>query len=218
MKASKKKVGIIIAAILLLCFAGFVFFMQSAEEKLKERLTGEQIEALRAEYPVCGAGALGLITIEKVDIAKVKEAAETFVYGEVVEEAALYNAEASFSNADVAEKRENSGITDAFEFYEYTLSVIQDSEGKYAKGERITIAANTDFMDYNPSLSNGMKVVVPVVRDEEIPTRHYYTVDGMYYVTPEGYALAAFEESEAAASQGLSSGARVEALMKALKK
>jgi len=213
MKIARKNVllsAVIIALVICVCC---VMHTDS-----QPRLTDEQIRALRDEYPVCGKSVPPTVSMKPMTVDKVKNYAETFVYGEVAGEMSTYNVTAGLKNSELAEKRKQSGIDDTFEFYEYTISVIEDTEGIYSEGEEITIAANIDFINYNPTLSDGMRIVVPTVRDKKKEGRTHYTVNGMYYVTPDGYAIAAFDEEKASASKGVSSGVKVEALLKKLKK
>ncbi len=214
MKAAKNRGVIAVVAIALICCVCYVLSINSSGS----RLTAEQIESLRAQYPVCGKNAPAGIFMDKTTVEEVKEVAESFVYGEVVGDISTYNAVTSLANKELSEKRKKNGIDDVFEFYEYTISVIEDTEGLYSKGEEITIASNMDFINYNPVLSDGMKIVVPVAKDKGKPTRNHYIVEGMYYVTPDGYAIAAFDEESVSVSRIISSGVKVETLLKNLKK
>ena len=121
---------------------------------------------------------------------------------------------ASTGNEQLDEKRRANGIKDEFQFYEYTLSVLGDTNGEYKKGEKITIAANVMFMDYFPKLSDGMRMMIPMSRDPEKPSRSYYQPE-MYYITEDGYAISAFEEK---LEPEPLSGIKVEELMQELKK
>ena len=192
-----------------------VYFMRPEPEP---RLTDDAVAALRDEYPVYGKKVPALMSMKSMTVDEVKDYVETFVYGEVVGGISKYNVTATLKNKALAEKRAKNGINDVFEFYEYTVSVIGDTEGIYTQGEEITIAANVDFIEYNPTLSDGMRIVVPIIRDNKKEGRTNYTVSGMYYVTPDGYAIAAFDEEKASASRGVSSGVKVENLLKRLKK
>lgn len=205
-------------AFLLVVIIASVFCVYFMRPEPEARLTDEQIQALRDEYPVYGKKAPALMSMKSMTVDEVKDYVETFVYGEVVGGISKYNVTATLKNKALAEKRAKNGINDVFEFYEYTVSVIGDTEGIYTQGEEITIAANVDFIEYNPTLSDGMRIVVPTVRDNKKEGRTNYTVNGMYYVTPDGYAIAAFDEEKASASREVSSGVKVENLLKRLKK
>lgn len=213
MKAKNKRM-ILVAGISFICCVCCVLSINFSEK----RLDATQIEALREQYPVCGIDAPAGLTLRKMDVNEVKSKAESFVFGEVVGEVMKYNVTTSLSNEELSEKRNQNGIKEVFEFYEYTIEVIDDTEGKYKQGDLITIAANMDFINYNPALSEGMRIVVPVAKDKEKSSRNHYVVDGMYYVTPDGYALAAFDEESVSVARGVSSGIKVETLLKNLKK
>lgn len=213
MKAKSKRL-IIVSGIASICCVYCILSMGL----LENRLTTAQIDSLREQYPVCGLDAPAGLSLRKMNVDEVKDIVETFVYGEVTGDLSKYNVKTFLSNEALSEKRKENGIDEVFEFYEYTIEVISDTEGKYASGDLITIAANIDFINYNPVLSEGMGIVVPVAQDKEKSSRNYYIVDGMYYVTPEGYALAAFDEENVAISRGVSSGVKVETLLKNLKK
>lgn len=214
MKAAKRRAWGLAAAVVCVCCVFCISMFNSPEE----RLSAEQVAALRVQYPVCGKKIPATISVRTMQMDEVRNLTDTFVYGEVVGDISKYYVAASVGEEVLEEKRDSYGIADVFEFYEYTLSVLSDSEGKYAKGDIITIASNAVFIDYYPSLSEGMRIVVPVVKDKEKPTRNYYCLEGMYYVTPEGYAIAAFDETVIPVSKNVSSGVKADSLLKELRK
>ena len=114
------------------------------------------------------------------------------------------------------EKREAVGLGNEYEFYEYPITVIEDTSGIYEAGDQITISDNVMFMEANPKLNSGMRVVVPVMVDDDVSTRANFNVYGTYYVTEDGYALSAFDE-EVAQTRAMT-GVKVEALLEQLKK
>lgn len=71
-------------------------------------------------------------------------------------------------------------------------------------------------IDFNPKLSDGMKVVVPVMQGKDKLSRNWFGIFGMYYVTEDGYALSAFDENTAATARTTYSGIKVENLLKEL--
>ena len=93
-------------------------------------------------------------------------------------------------------KRNSNGIDDTYEFYAYTVSVIEDTSGIYKAGDEISIVSNKEFIDFKPHLSDGMKVVFPAGSEDGEVTRVSYSVYGMYYVTEDGYAISAFDETQ----------------------
>lgn len=186
------------------------------ENKSGQRLSEEQIAEWRQEYPICGLHLPPLVDMGVPSFDQVKENADTFVYGTVTGEMSTYTEYISTGSSVLDTKRQNAGVSDAYTFYEYPISVIEDTAGLYKAGDCITIAANMVFVDYNPQLSEGMKVVVPVIQDSDKPGRTQFGVQGMYYVTEEDYVLSAFEES--AMDMKPMSGMKVGELLKKLKK
>ena len=212
---SKRKKGILFGALALalavICVAVVWNGMQPKEKA--PRLTEEQISELREQYPLC-KGSPPLVDMDTWTLEQVKASVDSFVYAEVVGDVSYYTVSASTGNEQLDEKRRANGINDEFQFYEYTLSVLGDTNGKYKKGEKITIAANVMFMDYLPKLSDGMRMMIPMSRDPEKPSRSYYQRDGIYYITEDEFAVSAFDEK---LEPEPLSGMKVEELMQELK-
>lgn len=218
MKTKTKKriyIGIPVLAIVIAVGCISIWNLTKANEP-KPHLSEAQIVALREQYPVCGIITPLLGDMRESTLEEAVERAETFVYGEVVGDYSTYYKNISTGHEELDAKRKANGISDVYEFYEYTINVFNDTEGKYTKGEQITLADNTEFMEYNPQLSDGMRVVVPIIQSKEKESRYYYGVNGMYYVTEDGYALSAFDEQTRA--KKAYSGVKVEDLLEALKK
>ena len=132
-----------------------------------------------------------------ISLADCAAMADTFLYGKIEGEAQYFN----------------QSISD---FYEYTLVILSDTSEKYAPGDRVTIAANVLFKDYNPQFQDGMRIVTPIRADQNNTSRTYFGTEGTSYVTPDGYAISAFEE-DAASYAAAPSGLRVETLLEKLK-
>lgn len=211
---NKRKNYVIVPVVLIILSVFCIGYFYGTDE---QRLSDAEITAMRDKYPVCGIKEPAGVSMRKISLSELKGITESFVYGEVTGDMKTYSVALSTGNHSLDNKRKANGIDDVYEFYEYTIVVINDTEGRYKKGEHITIAANIMFKDYNPQLSDGMKIVVPVVMDSEKTERNYYTVNGMYYVTDDGYAISAFEETTAY-SRNAMSGVKVEELLKELKK
>lgn len=164
------------AFFLIFCLM-FSFYGCNNENTGCERLTKDEITALREEYPIRGKKLHPLVEIAETDFDDILKKAEAFVFGEITGEA-IYT--------------ENI----YGEFYEFPFTVISDSEGKYKKGDTFTLYANIYFEEYNPAFSKGMKAIVPITALKSNPSKKAYLVTGCYYVTPEGFALSAFDEEK----------------------
>lgn len=169
----KKTLFFIITVVLI----ASIFAIAQPEEKLSK----EQISALREQYPIYGdinkISPLIEVAQVKTTLEEISKRADTFIYGEVTEEVPVYS---KYSYA---------------QFYGYKLKVISDTENKFSLNDEITIVANTEFKDYNPSLFKGMKVVIPVAESKSQQGKYNFDVF-MYYVTEDGFVLSAFDESK----------------------
>ena len=63
--------------------------------------------------------------------------------------------------------------------------ILSDTSEKYEPGDRVTIAANVLFKDYNPQFQDGMRIVTPIRADQNNTSRTYFGTEGTYYVTPD---------------------------------
>ncbi len=141
----------------------------------------------------------------------------TYVHGKIIGDINIYEVELpSTGNTALDEKRAANGISNTAEFYEYTLSVINDTENVYSKNDIIKITANTLFLDYNGRLSDGIEIVVPLGKKRN-GNRVGYQVTGMHYVTDDGYVISAYDEASRKQKTSFN-GIKVEELMKKLKK
>lgn len=182
--------------ILIILAISVLFLTSCGSTKENERLTVSQIEALREEYPVCGKKLHPLIDMAETDFEDSLKRAETFVYCEIT------------GNATYSENAYG-------EFFEYPVTVIYDTEKLYKKGETFTLYANKYFEEYNPSFRKGMKAIVPVITPKNNPSKKSYGVIGSYYVTPEGFAISAFDEEKL--SEEKLSGLKADAVMKRIR-
>ncbi len=180
------------------------------------RLSEEQIENLRDEYPICSLDGPPAYSMRIFTLDEMINLADTFIYGEVESNMDSYSENISTGIPDLDEKRAADGISNQVGFYGYTIRIMGDSEGVCTPGDTIYVSNNADFFDYRPKFEKGMKVVFGVSLDQR--GTGYPTV-GTYYVTDDGYALSAFpEEQKTMKSRGTYSGVKVEYLLKQLKK
>lgn len=196
---TRKQLWIAISVIVLVLALAVGFIM--LQGKPRDRLSEQEIAALREQYPICGTKQPDMASLAMLSLEQSKTLSDSLVYAEVIGDVSTYTIPYTTGNdlfdeeyREAEKKGEIKPLPD-IEFFEYTLRVIDDTEGEYAKEEIISIAANAIFRDYLPKLSNGMRVLVPVTRDKEVNSRSYYTIEGMFYVTEDEYVLAAYPQT-----------------------
>ena len=159
------------------------------------RLTAEEIEALREDYPLCGYPEL--VEVRYVPIEEIIERAPTFVYGEIIGEA----------------EPDDSSWYDRFR---YTMTVIDDSESLLQEGEQITLSADIMLRSVIPEFTDGMRALVAYAPSEEENSGTFWPWS-VFYVTEDGYVIASFNEAQMGSGLILN-GMRVEDVLKAVKK
>lgn len=182
----------------------------------KKYLSEEQIEELREDYPVYQLAYPPQFSGGFPTLDQLIGDADTFVYGEIIEDLEIYSKNVLTGIPAIDEKKERMGYSSEYTFGRYRLRVIEDTENIFKPGDEIILSFNSEFIDYRPKFEKGMKVVFGVSLDQR--GTGYPTV-GTYYVTDDGYALSAFpEEQKTMKSRGTYSGVKVEYLLKQLKK
>lgn len=228
-KYSKKKANAIwlkwgaLAACLCLVIGLLFNFSNSSTP----RLSADEISQLREQYPISGQKAPEMVSIYPEPLENIIELTKkfhshpetfTFVYAEVVGEVTSFDENISTGHSTLDSAYKEHGINLNHEFYEYTLSVIKDTERNHKEGDIITISANMMFIDYYPKLTDGMKIVVPIADyDEPNNTRYGFDNVGMYYITENGYAISAYDEESLLKREPMS-GMHVDDLLKELHK
>lgn len=193
-----KNTKIVIIAVSILCIVAtlicLVFLLQQPEDRLSE----EQIAALRAEYPIRTTLYPPYVNVMYPSLETTKKIAASFVYAEVIK-------------VEIVAEREDCTFCD------YTFSVIDDTRNKLKKGEKIVFSDGTRDGIYTiPLLKEGMKIVFPVMKHES-EDQYQYMKGCEYYVTDDGYVMSAFDEERAEVTPPLS-GIKLKKLMRELKK
>ena len=160
------------------------------------RLTEEEIEVLRERYPLCGYPEL--VEVMYVPIEEIIERADTFVYGEIIGEA----------------EPDHSAI---WERFQYTLTVIEDSERLFEKGEQVTLISDVMLRSIIPEFKDGMRAVVAYTPETGNKNSALFMLWSVFYVTEDGYVLSSFDENKMG-SELILSGMRVEDALAAVKK
>lgn len=166
-----------------------------------DRLSPEEIEALRETYPLCGTPDI-VDGNWNVPVEEYIERADTFVYGEVRGDVQYYTKDVALMTV---------------EFYAYTLSVFADSEGLYEKGTEITLHNNMWLKNMMPELQDGMRILAVFNAGTEDEYRSSFAPSGLFYVTEDGYVLSTFDETDTGTKIPLS-GMPVEEALKVLQK
>ena len=175
------KKRIFLLFLVLLCCAGGGFLL------LPGRLTQTEIAAYREEYPVYLNHWPPLIDgRDPESLQQVADQADTFVYGEILGE-------------DEQTEHYSSHV---FTYTQNRLKVIADSKGVFASGEEIMIFRSAEFDGYQPELTPGMKIIIPVSKSES-REGYSYGFYGFYCVVEERYAISAFNETLAGDTNGL---------------
>ena len=154
-------------------------------------LSAEQVEGMREDYPICTGGSPQACMLP-TELKDFLNDDYRILYAEV-------------SGPETTETRainvENVG-GEEFDFYEVPLQVLYDSSGTFNKGEEIHIYQNTMFRDGMPAFEEGDRFVALAIdcfpfhqETSDIP-RVEVSLQGFYYITDDGHAIAAYEEPE----------------------
>ena len=97
----------------------------------------------------------------------------------------------------------------------YDIKIIKDSEGIYEEGAITNFAYGRANQANAPKPKVGEKIIIPITLGETDSTAENYAgFRGYYYITDEGYGIAAFEEE----TETYYSGKTAENILKSLKK
>lgn len=190
---------------------GVQTFSGEAEASSGARLTQEEIDALREQYPIANPAASPLVTIVPPSLSDVMERSDTFVYGEVVGVETVEKV-LSTGNESLDAKRQGAGAGEV-SFQVLTLRVIEDTAGLFGEGEEISLWTDASLAEYGPQLTEGMRAVLPAAAYGS-EGRYDTSYCGAYYVTPEGFVLSAFDEEQCGGSWN---GVLVEELLAGLR-
>lgn len=172
-----------------------------------ERLSEERIGELRGEYPVYTEFCPPLMDMKTPALDELIDLCDCFVYGEFIGEPERRVRWGSLVGVELRES------------YCYPFRVIADTEGYYEPGEVLLVEIDGWWADYKPQPRTGLRMVFGSYESRETPGETGYMAIGTYYVTEEGYVLAAFPENERImGGRGDYTGLKVEHLLKRLRK
>lgn len=193
MKSKRNKISVGILAVVVIGIVIMIIVVTSADN----RLSKEEILELRQLYPIHKIeSSFYHFTPKKLEQLIEEERICSFVYGEVL--------------GDVTNYTEK-----LMDFFQYQILVIEDTEGRYQEGDVVTIYSNAIQKEFYPEFSDEMKVIIPLIEEEEMPFKDIYVAVGTYYVTEKGYVLSAYDENQYAESTY--TGLHVNVLLEKLK-
>lgn len=165
-------------AILLCGFAGMMMLAAVASPiidflKAGDRLSVEQIEARREEYPIQETQP-PLFCTYPLAFGEVVEMGDTLLYAEVTQ--------------DVSASK-------------YKVRAIRDTKCLFRTGEEITLTMGSVFSSYAPHFSQGSRILLPVWREEKAGNWEMSTLH-IFYVTEDRYVLSVSYRDEMTAYDG----------------
>lgn len=176
---------------------GFVciFSIACTNSQVEDRLSQEEIEGLRNEYPIYNNVAPYVEISREMTLEEVSDVADTFIYGKIKGEAFRRSDNTGTGIPELDDKLNDKGGFESV-YAGYTLEVLNDTEGMLKKGSLVTIEVNEVFWDMMPNFSDGMEVIVPVTSWANTGNldRYNFTRTGMFYVTEDDYALAVYQD------------------------
>ncbi|MDR0293448.1 MAG: hypothetical protein LBH95_04765 [Oscillospiraceae bacterium] len=187
---------ILVSSVALAAFFVFLFMTLkvpktgSLSNEQTAVLTQEQVNALRAAYPL-HSGVPSFATMKMPSLQDIIDRADTLLYAKVLGKIDPYEIEFSAG----ALQRKDS-------FFGYDLEVIRDSAGKLKKGANVTVSANAVIKELYPSLRKGMEIIIPISKSSFKGKQYDFSSLGMFYVTDGGYAISAYNMEDAIAKDG----------------
>lgn len=156
------------------------------------RLSDKEIELLREQYPIYRSPntQLFLEQIDKSTLIKMKYSNyDNIIYGEVQGECYIYYKH--ITTNEISEKKEGNLWRQHFS---YNILIIDDVNNEYQRGNQISIDSPSTFRQDLPKLADGMKIVVPIAKENYKENCYGWNYVGFYYVTEGDYVIAAYEE------------------------
>lgn len=190
----------------LLCFTSCSFY-SPAEPKLSE----EEVQALREEYPIQPISTHPLIDIDTSGtVEEMASNMDTAIYGKVISPRKWKSVSTTGTDhPELEEKKEDlTGGAGTATFLCYELEVIRDAGGKYKKGDKVLFSLTEMMEGTVPDFQEGDGVIfMGAYSDGEenaLENEIGITFKGIYYVTDDGYALSTCgEDPQTARASGM---------------
>ena len=130
-KSKTYKIILIVISLFLLLSTCVILVLSNTKA---EQLSPEQISILRSQYPVCGTETPYMLSMTKLTLEDCTNIADTFLYGEIEGDIQYYSKNISTGDIELDQKRAENGISNTYDFYEYTLVILSDTSEKYRAG------------------------------------------------------------------------------------
>lgn len=210
----KKKVVILLAIFIFVSgLAGVVIYNTILAKP--ERLTPEQIEALRKEYPIFEPQDSPLMSRSNVKIMLEThyKISEGIVYVEILDD----GTDSSFElrppeteiGKELAEKAARYGGNNTVKTFINKAKIINSSAGDHKKGQEVTLVQRTEFGSVR-KFKKGSRIITLYGKTPAPDGMVEYDTVFFYYVTPDGYVISSYEEQEPYVYNGLKAGALFE--------
>lgn len=173
-------------------------------------LNDASITELRAQYPLMSSD-LDLVSTNNRSYKETMAHADGFVYGRIVGSPHRYSDQVS-SGHDALDRKLGGGSMQ--DYIGYDFEVIEASQLRLKRGDRIALDTNEIFADALPELRDGMEMIFPVNEwfSDKHPTRYNFPTRGLQYVTEGGHTLSVYGEADEKALDGQGLSATLEAL------
>jgi hypothetical protein len=194
------------ALVLFVCIvaAGVLIALGKSGGPMPERLSDEQIAALREQYPLGRdtSALAGRVPIDLYLLATAVRDADTILRAKVLGDAKGF----SSSNEDYGRVITNT-------YSGYSLEAINDSAGLYPKGTIVDVYVNSMFINDIPKLKKGMEIIIMPRKFSLWGGRNSVNLSFLYYVTKDGYVLAAYDTPPTTERDGMRAEALIEDLV-----
>lgn len=179
---------------------GGVAIYSSSDSSENKSLTEERLVDLRANYPVNYNTLMNVAMIE-VPFSHMLEFSQTAVVAEVIEKLPEYTInlipDENTPEGILNKKHEEMGFSFAeARFTPFKVKVDEIIAGD-PLSEYVNIYYNSDFINTEPDLAPGTKIVVTLFKAPGHPEGNYsFSKFGTYFVVDNDYVLSAYESKE----------------------
>ena len=209
MKLIKRNAVLLVVLIILMSAITLALCYPAYNHEVK--LTEAEIKTIREEndYKIIKENENPLAAAKEITFRERVQSNDTYAYCEVIAKPKAVETFISTGDPELDKK------TGTRTMIVYTVKVIDDSEGLFNKGDTFTYCYGLAYQDISPKPEVGSRIVLPIKLGFESSSADAYSgYNGYYYITDDGYGIAAFEEE----TKTYYSGKTAENILKSLKK